>query len=685
MRRRVRPAALIALALGGLACASAAFAAESAPVQSSRSIATLVTASDGVAAGADLHAALRLRLAPGWHTYWQNPGDAGVPPSLDLSLPPGAQAGPIQWPLPQRVAEDALTTYAYTGDVVLPFDVTPGPGALAIKAHVEWLTCKDICVPEQADLALTLPSGPTTPSPQADLIGRAIARVPSPAPWAATIAPDGTFTLSGKDLPQDAAEVEFFPTASGAVEHAATQPPLRRGGTLTLKLDPVPTSPSAQAGAAPTLAGVVALTTASGATQAYAITPTLVTTSLLVRNPPLGPRLAPLLLLALAGGLLLNLMPCVFPILAMKAMALARLSGTDMRRVRTEAASYSLGVVTSFIGLGALLTALREAGDGVGWGFQFQSPSFVIAVTWVLFAVGLSLSGVFTVGSSLMGRGQRLTNRPGHLGSFLTGVLAVIVASPCTAPFMGTAIAGAVALPAESSLAVFAALGVGLALPYAALACIPRMAGILPRPGAWMVTLQQVLAFPMYAATVWLVWVVSQQSGPAGVLVAGSGMVAVAGGAWLLGLANRRGMWGRRILRGSAAVIAVALAGLLYTSSAAPTDQAEPFTTARFDELRNEGRPVFVNMTAAWCLSCLVNEKLALSPAAVRDAFATSHVAYLKGDWTSKNPTITAYLHQLGRDGVPLYVLYPPGRDPIVLPEILSEATMLNELAKLKG
>jgi thiol:disulfide interchange protein len=668
-----RHAAIVGLALLGSALGPAAFAAESPPVQSTRSIATLVTATDRVADGTTLHAALRLRLTPGWHTYWQNPGDAGIPPSLDLSLSPGAHAGPLQWPLPQRVAEGTLTTYAYTGDVVLPFDLTPGPGELSIKAHAEWLACKDICVPEEADLALTLPPGVPTPSPEADLISAATARVPQPAPWAATIAPDGTLTLSGKTVPHDTARAEFFPTASGLVEHADLQRPTVQADSLTLKLDPTPPA------SAPALEGVVALTDRSGATQAYAVAPTPIAASQPV------PLLGPLLLLALAGGLLLNLMPCVFPILAMKAMALARLSGTDMRRVRMEAASYSLGVVGSFTALGALLTALREAGDGDGWGFQFQSPSFVIAVTWVLFAVGLSLSGVFTVGSSLMGRGQSLTSKPGHLGSFLTGVLAVVVASPCTAPFMGTAIAGALALPAEASLLVFAGLGVGLALPYAVLASIPRLSRILPRPGGWMVTLQQLLAFPMYAATVWLVWVVSQQSGPAGVLMVGAGLVAVGAGAWLLGLANRSSVWGRNIARGAAAVVGIALAGLLYTGSATHADPAEPFTTARFDELRNEGRPVFVNMTAAWCLSCLVNEEIALSPAAVQDAFARSHVAYLKGDWTSKNPTISAYLHQLGRDGVPLYVLYPPGRDPVVLPEILSAATVLDELAKLKS
>ena len=308
--------------------------------------------------------------------------------------------------------------------------------------------------------------------------------------------------------------------------------PSAQNGTLKLKLDPV--SPK---DAPPDSSGVIALTTASGSTAAYTIAPTLVAAA----QPT--PLIGPLLLLAGAGGLLLNLMPCVFPILAMKAMALTRLSGAETRRVRSEAASYCAGVILAFVALGAGLAALREAGQVAGWGFQFQSPIFVIAIAWLLFAIGLSLSGVFSVGTSLMGRGHALTSKGGHLGSALTGALAVVVATPCTAPFMGTAIAGALALPTAAGLAVFGALGAGLALPYALIALIPRLTRVLPRPGLWMVTLQQLLAFPMYAAAVWLIWVVSQQAGPAGVVTAGSGLVAVGFAAWAWGFAARRHGW----------------------------------------------------------------------------------------------------------------------------------------------
>ncbi len=643
-------------------------------VTSKRTIASVITDTDFIAPGQPFHAALRLRLAPGWHTYWQNPGDAGIPPDIALMLSPGAQFGPLEWPVPVRVAEGSLTTYAYTGDVVLPFTVTPGGGALTIAAHAEWLSCRDVCVPEEAQLDLSLPVGSPAPSVEATLIAAARASTPAPAPFEATVTPGGQLTLIDAAPRGEVASAEFLPLQAGVVEKAAAQPPRGEGDRLILPIDP-----GQNAVAQP---GVVVLTTRSGAVNAYTVLPKLVSEA----QPP--PRLLPLLLLALAGGLLLNLMPCVFPILAMKAMAVARLAGADGRRLRAEAASYTAGVLVAFVGLGAALVTLRSAGSVAGWGFQFQSPSFVTGMAWVLFALGLSLSGVFEIGGGLMGRGDALARKGGHSGSFLTGMLAVVVASPCTAPFMGTAIAGALALSTTAALAVFAALGLGLALPYAAVAVVPSLSQLLPRPGPWMRTLQQLLAFPMYAACVWLVWVVSQQAGSTGVLAACAGVVAVGFGGWAVGVAQHCSSWGRHVARGSALAAMVALAALLYaTRPGLPNsiEAAEPFTTARLEQLRSQGRPVFVNMTASWCLSCLVNERVALSPVAVQNAFAHANVAYLKGDWTSQNPAISAYLHQLGQDGVPSYVLYAPGRSPVILPQLLSEGTVLDALANLRS
>jgi thiol:disulfide interchange protein DsbD len=643
-------------------------ARESAPVTSRRAVVTLVTDTDA-RDGQPFRAALRLRLAPGWHSYWQNPGDAGVAPDLQFDAP--ASAGPITWPAPQIIAEGPVTTYAYTGDVLLPVTISAPAGALALRAHASWLVCERICVPEEGDFAIDMPAGTPAPSAEAPLFAAAAARSPVPSPYAATIAPDGTLTLKTDGMAAGAvAKAAFFPASAGQIDAGAAQSLSAKDGSLTLKLTPATGfDPQAK------LAGLLVLTDAKGG-QTY----------LDVTASPGGVAadgLARVLLLALAGGLVLNLMPCVFPVLAMKAMALAQMAGEARSQIRAHAAYYTAGVMIAFVALGAALLGARAAGGAAGWGFQFQSPAFVAAMAWLLFAVGLNLSGVFAIGGKLAGAGQSLAGRGGNLGSLFTGFLAVVVATPCTAPFMAAAIAGALAAPPATTLLVFAAMGLGLALPYALLAAGPGLARFLPRPGAWMETLRQVLAFPMYGAAVWLLWVVSQEAGPDGVLAVGGGLLAVGFAAWAFG---RTQGGARRRLGAAAAVlgIAVALAILpdikLATAGASAAESSEAYTPDRLAALRAEGRPVFVNMTAAWCVSCLVNERIALSPAAVRDAFAANKIAYLKGDWTRQDPIVSAFLRDHGREGVPLYIYYGPGRPPAVLPQILTVATVLDAI-----
>jgi thiol:disulfide interchange protein DsbD len=635
-------------------------------------MANLVSASDTVTPGQPVTVGLRLHMAPGWHTYWRNPGDAGV--ATDVALAPASgTAGPLQWPAPSRFSEGTLTTFGYTGDLLLPFTVTPSAAPAALQVHASWLVCRDVCVPEEADLALNLAAGPPAPSAQAPLFDAAAALIPVPAPFAATLSPTGVLALSGAGLPADVASAEFFPTGDGMTEAAGAQQPVRQGGELRL-----PLKLSAPDKAPGPVSGVVELTNSHGQTTRYDLTAQ--------PGPAEGDAgtvntLPVLLLLALGGGLLLNLMPCVFPVLAMKAMALARMGGADRRTIRDEALSYTAGVVVAFVALGGGLVALRAAGQSVGWGFQLQSPVFVTVIAWLLFATGLNLSGVFAVGERFAGTGQSLATRRGHAGSFFTGLLAVVVATPCTASFMGAAMAGALAAPAPVATLVFAVMGLGLALPYACVALAPGLARLLPRPGAWMITLRQILAFPMYGAAAWLVWVTSQQAGPSGVLTAMAGLVAVGFAAWALGAsqtsAGRWRVWGRAA---SAAAILLAAASL-WPGGGSSAEPSEPFSAARLAELRNQGRPVFVNMTAAWCISCLVNERLALSPQAVQRAFTQDHVAYLKGDWTRQDPAISSFLRDHGRDGVPLYVYYAPGRPPAILPQLLTEGTVLQQLA----
>lgn len=658
---------LVVLLLCGLA--APAWAAGTAPVRTPRSVATLVADVDAVAPGHGFRLGLRLILAPGWHTYWRNPGDAGIAPELEFSLPEGGEAGPIAWPVPRRIPEGPLMAFGYTDTVILAVPVRAGAGRFGL--HASWLVCKDVCIPEEADFHLDLPAGDPAPSAEAALFDAA--PLPLAAPFTARLAPDGTLSVSGPALaPATLGEAWFLPEKPDIVAAAAPQPLRVRPGSLTLAL---PRGPSFAADSP--LAGVLELRDAAGKTEAFALT----------AQPGAAPAAsgwARILLLAFAGGLVLNLMPCVFPVLAVKAAGLAALAGTGRRRALGEAMAYAAGVVLSFLALGGALLAVRAAGGAAGWGFQFQSPAFVAAVAWVLLAVGLNLSGVFAVSSGLAGAGSSLAGRGGATGSFFTGLLAVLVATPCTAPFMGTAIGAALSFDSPAlAEATFLAMGLGLAAPYVALALLPGFARALPRPGLWMVRLRQVLAFPMYGAVAWLVWVLAAEAGPAGVATGAAGCVLVGFAAWATGLAQQG--TARRVTASGAALAllgALALLPGLSPSTDAPDSDVPPFSAERLAAARAEGRPVLVDMTASWCITCQVNERVALDRPEVRAALAARHGIYLRGDWTRQDPAITTYLRDFHRDGVPLTVLYPPGRDAIVLPQILTPGIVLDALGR---
>ena len=679
---RGRMIRLAAFLLTLLLAAPATRAAETPPHVTSRTTSTLVTDTDAAQPGTPLHLALRLQMKPGWHTYWQNPGDAGLPPELTLTLPPGTTATPIAWPLPHRQPEGPLMTYGYAGDLVLSLTITPGNEPFSLDASANWLVCEKVCVPEEATFHLALPAGAPFPSPQAPLIAAALAQLPTQSANTALWAPNGTLTLTGPALsPATVRDAWFLPDQPGHVDQPDTGTAAIATGSVRIPLHRTGLTASSL------LEGVVVLIAPDGTTSGLHVAAAPGSAG----PAPVASATTPFwqaILLALLGGLLLNLMPCVFPVLAMKAIAVARLSGQDRGAVRAQALAYTLGVLVAFTGLGFGLLGLRQAGIASGWGFQFQSPIFVAATCWLLFAVGLNLSGVFTIGASLSGTGQRLTERGGLPGSFFTGLLAVLVATPCTAPFMGAALAAAASAEPAIALGIFLALGLGLAAPYTLLAVVPSLARILPRPGRWMDILKGAMAFPMYAAAAWMAWVLSLQAGTDGVQVAASGLVLLGLAAWTLGLAQSAGRRSALLIPALATAAAIALLPGLRTDTPPETRLAEGverFTPARLDALRAEGRPVFVNMTAAWCVSCLVNERIALAPAPVRQAFAAHHVAYLKGDWTRPDPTITAFLREHASDGVPLYVLYPPHGAPTVLPQILTQADMLARLDALGG
>lgn len=688
--------ALLGAAALGLAWTTPATALESAPFTSSQATVSLVSEAAAVAPGVPFQMGFRQIIAPGWHVYWSNPGDAGAPPELTFDLPQGASAGDLAFPAPQRIEYGPLVNFGYKGEVVFPVEVTP-PASLApgdrfqVEVDAHWLICAEICIPEEASFTLALPVE-ATPRPAADtdsLFAAAEASLPRPSPWQAKAGfagEGGVLQLSGDMLaPDTVKEAFFFPAEPGIVANAAPQKLDLAPGTLSLSLA------RAKGELPERLEGVVAITDMADIRSAYAISTKL--GSIPAVSATSTPAAASALVLwqaiafAALGGLLLNLMPCVFPILAMKAVGIASLAGSQDGAVRAHAVSYTAGVFLSFLALGGLLLLLKAGGMAAGWGFQFTSPVFVAAMAWLMLAVGLNLSGVFSVGGPV-GAGSHLTGQGGHTGSFATGALAVLVATPCTAPFMAAAIGAAFTMEPAATLAVFAAMGIGMALPYGVLAFAPGLARLLPRPGLWMERLKQGLAFPMYAAAIWLVWVLTMQTGPDGMLIALGGALLIAFAAWTLGIAQKGGRRSVVLGRSSAAICAlVALAILPQLSTAgdsqpvARASDAEPWSEARVAELQAQGRPVFVNVTAAWCITCKVNEQIALETQATRAAFATAGLVMLEADWTNGDPAISALLKRHGREGVPLYLVYPAsGGAPSVLPQILTESIVLQAI-----
>ena len=655
----------ILLALLMLAAPLAARAAESNSFVSPRDTVTLVSDTDAAGNDQTYHLGLRFEIEDGWHIYHRNPGDAGLPPELEWSLPPGATIGETLWPAPTKLTEGTLVTFGYTGKPML---VIPAKGTGEIKLHATWLVCHDICVPEEANFTLHIHPGRPAASAQAKLFQQAQALRPMAAPFSAKISDAGVLAVTGDGLarvaPQDA---WFVPDAPDLIEAASAQSLSALPDGFALALTPgsafKPGNP---------ISGVLTIVDAGGQRSALAITAT-------PGEVAAATGIGRALLFALLGGLLLNLMPCVFPVLAMKAMAILRLSGSLQGAARREALAYSTGVVASFTLIGAAVLVLRRLGHVVGWGFQFQSPWFVVAMAWLLFAVGLNLSGVYEVSGRVSGIGQRLTLRAGSPGSFFSGVLAVLVATPCTAPFMSVALAAALTASAPATLALFAALGIGLAAPALLLALRPGLAQRLPRPGRWMEITKQALAFPVYAASAWMIWVLAAQAGADGAMVGLGGLVLVGLAAWLVGLGGR---WGGRlavlsllVLLGSATQF-----GLEANAPSAVVPGNDRFTPSHLAELRAQHRPVLVDMTAAWCVTCLVNERVALRNDRVRAAMQAKNVALLVGDWTRQDAELGNFIHAQGRDGVPLYVYYPASGDAEILPQILTPDIVLSAI-----
>ena len=674
-------------------------------------------------------AGLYFKLEPGWHIYWKNPGDAGQPPRVQWTLPRGISASPMQFPAPRRLPLGSLMDFGYENEVLFPLKlrVAPNvrPGPVSLRASVDWLVCRESCIPGRAELEVrrSVQAGsrpePYRPDP---LFLRFFNQLPRPLP--AKAHPVFQPTPQGFRLAIETGQHEtmaaFFPAEPGILENSAPQnlAPTAKGLILDLKKDAGLSAQPARLQGFLELSGgrTFELTARSGLVAAP--TPSPLTPASAPAASSLAPALAPsttnsgpsmaqnfsrttllrAIGLAFLGGVLLNLMPCVFPVLFLKALALTRSGHGELERLRAHGMVYAAGILLSFWVLVAALLGLRAAGATLGWGFQFQSPVFLALMAGLLFFLGLSLAGQFEIGLTLTSAGGSLAAKQGYTGSFFTGVLAVVVATPCTAPFMGAAIGYALAQSALVTFAVFTALALGLAAPYVALTLQPAWTRILPKPGAWMEVLRQAVAVPIFVTVIWLAWVLAAAYG-AGVLaalLASFLLLAIAG--WFLG------RWPTR--RWATAVAALILLGVVALAvfgqwlvgetpgkagqpgstelNSVAANGWEPWSAAAVSRYQAQGRPVFVDFTASWCLSCQVNERVALNQPQVKQAFQSANVALLRADWTRHDEAITQALTALGRSGVPAYALYSPGEtSPRLLPEVLTPGIVMDALSKL--
>lgn len=726
MRHHLLPALLL-LSVLSLPLRSA----EAAPQRHAMLEVELVAEVTSVQPGQPFWAGVRFKMDPHWHVYWLNPGDSGLAPYLTWALPEGATAGEIQWPYPEAITVEPLTSFGYEGEVLFPVEITP-PADLkegdrfGLALEASWLVCKEECIPGDADLRLELPVVSSAPEPDpawTGLFAKTRERLPlADSGWQAGFVPvDAGWELHL--LPPDWFEgelksIHFFPYQADVVDASAAQALRREGAAYVLTLERA----QFQSGEVEELTGVVvspqgwrgadsehaiAITATPGSPDpdfAAAGSTSTGSTGQGGGGPPGGAgTLFMALLFAFLGGMILNLMPCVLPVLSLKIFNFVKHAGESRRVSLNHGLVFTAGVWLSFLVLAGVLIMLRAGGEELGLGFHLQSPVFVLVLSAFLFLFALSLLGVFEIGASLTGVGGAHQTQQGYSGSFLNGVTATIVATPCTAPFMGAALGFALTQPAMGILAIFSAIGLGMACPYVVLAANPALLRFVPKPGPWMETFKQFMGFLLFATIVWLAWVLGLQTGANGVIALLATLLLLGLGAWVLQrFAPVTAAQGKQ-RAGQLAAALVMIAGLalgwtgvqqsatglpgISEAKAATHGSAawEPWSEARVAELMAQGKPVFIDFTAAWCLSCQVNKKVALQTPEVLGAFRDQGVTLLMADWTKRDPAITQGLAAYGRNSVPVYVLINAQGQTTLLPEILTPAIVLDALANLEG
>jgi thiol:disulfide interchange protein DsbD len=651
------------------------------PVKLEYTTAELLSEVKQIQPGKPFWVLLRLTLKPGWHSYWINPGDSGLPPQIQWEMPEGFHATPIQWLAPERIPFGKLVNFGYHNESYHLIQITPpkdvGGQSQTLTAKTTWLVCKEICIPEEANLILTLPvhrgDGDAEWSEHQPLIQQLRGELPKILPTPATIDLDGKNLILTINAPEFSDQKDqtlfFFPEEKGLIKNSTPQRWRISNGKAMGQLDhdfaPLPE----------TFQGILQISDNTD----HKITNLYITVKgiLPVIPPPQAPEsLWMILLFALLGGIILNAMPCVFPILSLKAVSIAQTrKSSDAHK---QGYGYTLGILVSFILMAGLIIILQKAGHVIGWGFQMQSPIFVAMMTYLMFVIGLSLSGYVyfpLFANSLSATGQDKS----FMGSFWIGILAALVATPCTAPFMGVAVGYALVQPPLMIFLIFSALALGFALPYLLLSLWPSLLHFLPKPGPWMETLKEFLAFPMYLTCVWLLWVLIQQIGAYGFFVVACGLVLISFSFWFYKHLQSQLGWWKFIL--GLGLIVLPLSPLLFLreSPLEEVSSIQEFSKSLIDDLRKQGKPVFVYATASWCITCKFNE-LTLHSDSVKSLMKQKGIQVVEADWTNQDTEITEFLKSFGRSGVPLYVFYPVKGDPIVLPQLLTESIIAESI-----
>ncbi|MBK1696068.1 hypothetical protein CKO21_02260 [Rhodovibrio salinarum] len=731
MSRQTRPhasvLALLAVAAAWLACAAPVAAASSDWANNEQGRVRLISASQGTGGQSDLRLGLQFNMAKGWKIYWRSPGEAGYPPQVDWSGSENLADAEIRWPVPHRFQLFGLQTFGYGGEVVLPVDAVAKDPAKPVRVHakLDYLTCAEICVPRKATLAMTLPADTGGPSQQAHLIDRFRSQVPGEGAAAG-------LALTAVDLVADSKQPVLELTASA-------QPPFEAPDAV---VEGLPETKFAKPEVTLTADGrdaVLRLTGQRGKLAEGTLAGKTVTITLFDGNRGLereltlgeeigagapgapaasnggglswsGPGVSPtdfvgILGLAVLGGLVLNLMPCVLPVLSLKLLSVVGQGGRERRHVRQSFLASAAGIVACFLLLAAGAAALKAAGMAVGWGVQFQQPLFLVALTLILTLFACNLFGLFEVrlpgrlNDALARAGSGAgdpSHREGLAGHFATGMFATLLATPCSAPFLGTAIGFALSRGLLEILAIFLALGIGLALPYLAVAAVPSLAASLPRPGQWMVTVRRILGVALAGTAVWLLTVLAAQDGQVTALVVTGLMIALGG---LIALRLKLAGTLRKAVPAGAAMLALAAfaapvalpgstdAGNRDKAGAAQQDSADwrPLDVAAIDRMVDDGKVVFVDVTADWCITCQVNKKLVIDSDRVQQRLNQPQVVRMRGDWTEPSDRIANYLASFGRYGIPFNAVYGPGApDGLVLPELLSKSAVMDAIAQAK-